>query len=89
MTMTRDELVTKLKDVLSKQLSVEIDKITEDSLIADDLGADSLDTAEIAMEIKEVFGHDLTDEEMTQVKSVKNITDILFKATSSKSEASS
>ena len=41
-----------IKDILSKQLRVDINSITEDTRIVDDLGADSLDVVEMLMTIE-------------------------------------
>ena len=66
---------TKLGSNLSKQLSISLDRITPSSNIATDLGADSLDIAEIAMMIKEEFDYDMTD---SQVLGIKTVGDLLI-----------
>ena len=45
----------KVKDILAKQLGVDKAKITENTNIATDLGADSLDLVEILMSLEEEF----------------------------------
>ena len=75
--MDRKEIYEKLRVILSTQLSIEIDKIETSSLIARDLGADSLDTAEIAMAIHEEFGYDMSDEDVKKIKTVGDILDCL------------
>ena len=44
-----------LRAIVSMKLDVPEDKISEDSNFADDLGADSLDLADLVMEIEEKF----------------------------------
>ena len=75
--MSREDITNKVYSILSKQLSIPVNEITEESLIGGDLGADSLDTAEIAMMIKDDFGRDLNDHEIATIKTVKDIIDIL------------
>lgn len=75
--MTRENVYEKIRDILAQQLSLRPDNISEDSLISRDLGADSLDTAEIAIMIKEEFGYDLSDNEMLNTKSVRDLVDVL------------
>lgn len=53
--------VEKVRAILSAQLDIDEDKITADTDIADDLGADSLDVIELMMSIEEEF--ELTIEE--------------------------
>ncbi len=66
-------ILARLKEMLAKELNLEIEKIREDSKLADDLGADSLDTAELAMQIKDEFNYDLTDEEIVNIKTVDDL----------------
>ena len=63
--------------LLSDQLGIPMDSIKESSLIADDLGADSLDTAELAMLIQEKFSFEVKDHEIKQIKTVKDLLDLL------------
>ena len=51
---------------------------TNESSLANDLGADSLDTAEIAMAINEAFGYDPNEQEMSTIKTVKDVVSILM-----------
>lgn len=73
--MDRTALYNKLADILVDQLSIKKESITETSLIAGDLGADSLDMAEISMMIKDQFDFDLTDDEAAKIKTVKDIVE--------------
>ena len=75
--MDRSELFDKLADILVDQLSIKKESISETSSIAGDLGADSLDTAEIAMVIKDKFEYDLTNEELAKIKTIKDIIDCI------------
>ena len=67
----------KLCLILSKELSVERQKISPESLIKDDLGADSLDIAELAMVIRDEFTYDLTEEEISTMKKVSDLAGVL------------
>ena len=49
-------------DIVADQLGVEKDKITRDSNFVNDLGADSLDTVELVMELEEEFDVNIPDE---------------------------
>jgi acyl carrier protein len=71
--------------ILSDQLKVPIEKVTLYSNISQDLGADSLDIAEIAMLIKDNFDHDLTDEEIGSIKTVNDLVIIVDSKNGTKS----
>ena len=45
----------KLKEILAEQLDVDADSITKDSMLIEDLGADSLDAIDIVMSVEDEF----------------------------------
>jgi acyl carrier protein len=61
-----------LKAVIVKHLKVDGDKITENTNLLEDLGADSLDLVEIIMEIENTFGIAIPDEDITKLKTMKD-----------------
>ncbi len=67
----------KIIDILSKQLQVDRSKITEDSNIMENLGADSLDVVEISMAIEQEFNISVADEEIVNFKTPKDIVTYL------------
>ena len=60
----------KVKDIIIDKLGAEEDKITEKASFMDDLGADSLDTVELIMELEEEFGLEIPDEEAEKLATV-------------------
>jgi len=70
-------MIDKVKDILSKQLRIEIDTIEDSTNIMDDLGADSLDVVEVLMAIEEHFGISVPDEDVTTLKTVRDIADYI------------
>jgi len=60
----------KVKDIILDKLGPEEDKITEAASFMDDLGADSLDTVELIMEMEEEFGIEIPDEEAEKLATV-------------------
>ncbi|MCI8388689.1 MAG: acyl carrier protein [Clostridiales bacterium] len=65
----------KISDIIAKQLRAEADEITEDTNVMDDLGADSLDVVEILMAIEDNFGVSVSDEEIPNLKTVRDIVE--------------
>ena len=63
----------KIADIVSKQLGADIDDIDENTNIMDDLGADSLDVVEMLMAVEESFGVAVPDEEIPNLKTVRDI----------------
>ena len=53
----------RLKEIVAKQLKVTPDKISMDTSFVDDLGADSLDIAELVMEFEDEFDLNIPESE--------------------------
>ena len=60
----------KVKDIILDKLGAEENKITKTASFMDDLGADSLDTVELIMEMEEEFGIEIPDEEAEKLATV-------------------
>ena len=69
----------KIADILSKQLQIDKSKITEDSGIMENLGADSLDVVEISMAIEQEFNVSVPDEDIVNFKTPRDIVNYLEK----------
>lgn len=67
----------KVRNMLVDKLGVAEDKITLDSEIIKDLGADSLDLVEMLLSLEENFGVTVSDEQTETIKTVKDIVDII------------
>ena len=52
----------RVKSIIAKHLGVDRDKVTDDANFIDDLGADSLDTIELAMSFEDEFGCEIPEE---------------------------
>lgn len=63
----------KIKAILVEQLDVDEDSVTMESSIGDDLGADSLDIADIVMSIEEEFDIEVPDDQLQNIKLVGDI----------------
>lgn len=71
-----------IKQILSLQLDVPVEKIEPSNRIVDDLGADSLCIIEITLSVEESFGMDISDEDVHGLgveATVKNLIDYVEK----------
>ena len=57
-------------NIVADQLGVEKEKITRDSNFVNDLGADSLDTVELVMELEEEFEINSPDDAADKIQTV-------------------
>ena len=67
----------KLCSLLSEQLGVNIEDITPDTNIVDDLGADSLDVVELLATLEEEYNIMITDERVRDLFTVKDVADFV------------
>ena len=73
--MSDDEILERIKKVITNQLGIEPDDIKLESTFFEDLDADSLDIVELILTFEEAFKIDISDEaaaEMTRVQDVFN-----------------
>ena len=56
--------------IVSEQLGVDKEKISSDTSFVNDLGADSLDTVELVMELEEEFDISIPDEAAEKIQKV-------------------
>ena len=57
-------------DIVAEQLGVDKDKIKSESNFVNDLGADSLDTVELVMELEEEFDISIPDDAAEKIQTV-------------------
>ncbi|MBI1796653.1 MAG: acyl carrier protein [Candidatus Eisenbacteria bacterium] len=60
----------KVKEIIAKELEVDLKQLTPEAKFIEDLGADSLDIVELVMELEEQFGLEIPDEEADKLKTV-------------------
>ena len=59
--------------MICDQLDLEPETVTEESLIIEDLGADSLDIVDLVMTIEEELGVEVPDEAIEQIRTVGDV----------------
>jgi len=75
--MTYGEIEMTVKEVLAKQLTMDVGKINLDSRLVEDLGVDSFGSVEVAFELEEKFNIKIPDAALYEAKTVKNIVDYI------------
>ena len=69
----------KVKQLLAEQLNISADKITMESDIINDLGADSLDVVEMLMGLEDTFNITVPDEMATKLQTVGAVVEFIEK----------
>ncbi len=60
----------RVKEIIAKELEVDVKDLGADKKFIEDLGADSLDIVELVMALEEEFGLDIPDEDADKLKTV-------------------
>ncbi len=69
----------KISDVIADKLGVEPSKITPEAKFVEDLGADSLDTVELIMQLEDEFNIEIPDEEAEKLTTVGSVAEYIDK----------
>nr|YP_010197004.1 acyl carrier protein [Crassiphycus corneus]UAD84808.1 acyl carrier protein [Crassiphycus corneus] len=67
----------RVKNIVVKQLGVDINKVSKESTWAD-LGADSLDTVELVMALEEEFSIEIPDEVADSIKTLNDAVELII-----------
>ncbi len=70
-------------DIVAEQLGVDKEKITTETSFVNDLGADSLDTVELVMELEEEFDINIPDDAAEKIQTVGQAIDFIEKSQNS------
>ncbi|MEJ6397010.1 acyl carrier protein [Yoonia sp. 208BN28-4] len=65
-----DHIATRTRTIIANALDATPDQLTDDTHLFNDLNADSLDAVEIAMDIEEAFGIEITDAKAETMQTV-------------------
>jgi len=68
--MTRDEVLTLIREHLAEELEVDVEKIGEQTSFKEDLDADSLDLYELVMELEDRYGISISEQQAARIHTV-------------------
>jgi acyl carrier protein len=68
--MTRDEVLTLIRDHLADELQADPAAITESTHFREDLSADSLDLYSLVQELEDTYGLRMSDEDASRIHTV-------------------
>ncbi|HET8813604.1 MAG TPA: acyl carrier protein [Solirubrobacterales bacterium] len=75
--MTRDEVLTLVREHLAEELEIDVGRIEEGTRFKEDLEADSLDLYELVMELEDRYGVTVSEEQATHIKTVRDAVDFV------------
>ena len=63
----------KVREIICDQLELDEDVVTLDAILLEDLGADSIDLADLVMTFEDEFDMEISDEALENIKTVSDI----------------
>ena len=75
--MTKDEVLSLVRDHLSEELEVDPGRIEAGTRFKEDRDADSLDLYELVMELEDRYGISVSEQEATRIKTVGDAVDFV------------
>jgi acyl carrier protein len=77
MSMSKEDILVKLKPIIAEQLGVDESEVKEDASFTEDLNADSLDLVELIMSLEEQFKLQISDEDAEKITTVGEAVDYI------------
>lgn len=68
--MTKEEVLQKVRSIITKHFDIEDEKVVESLNIKDDLGADSISIMEFVLELEDEFGTEISDEDAEKIETI-------------------
>jgi len=75
--MDRDQVMAVVREHLSTELEVDIERISAETRFKEDLDADSLDLYELVMELEDRYGIKVSEEEAAEIESVGDVVEFV------------
>ena len=66
-----------VKEIITKYIKIDADEITLESRLNEDLDADSIDVADVVMDIEEKYGFEFSDEDAENIVQIKDLVRVI------------
>ena len=76
--MTREEVLTLVREHLAEELEVDAAEIAEGTRFKEDLDADSLDLYELVMELEDTYGISVSEEQAAKIATVGDAVEFVL-----------
>jgi len=76
---TEPSIEEKVNEIIVKQMGVNKEQVKPETSFINDLGADSLDTVELVMELEDAFDINIPDEDAEKIQTVGDAINYIIK----------
>ncbi len=77
--MKKDELFKRVQEIIAESLDVDVEEVTPEASLTEDIGADSLELVDLTMDFEDEFNVKIETAELGEIDTVEEITNLLEK----------
>ena len=70
-------ILEEVKEIITRYVKIEPEKITLESKLNEDLDADSIDIADVVMDIEEKYGFEFSDEDAENIVEIRDLVRVI------------
>ena len=70
-------ILEEVKEIITKYIKIDPERITLESRLNEDLDADSIDIADVVMDIEEKYGFEFSDEDAEKIVAIKDLVKVI------------
>ena len=70
-------ILEEVKEIITKYIKIDPERITLESRLNEDLDADSIDIADVVMDIEEKYGFEFSDEDAESIVAIKDLVKVI------------
>lgn len=70
-------ILDEVKEIITKYIKIDPERITLESRLNEDLDADSIDIADVVMDIEEKYGFEFSDEDAENIVAIKDLVKVI------------
>lgn len=70
-------ILEEVKEIITKYIKIDPERITLESRLNEDLDADSIDIADVVMDIEEKYGFEFSDEDAENIVAIKDLVKVI------------
>lgn len=70
-------ILEEVKEIIIKYIKIDPERITLESRLNEDLDADSIDIADVVMDIEEKYGFEFSDEDAENIVAIKDLVKVI------------
>ncbi|MBC7919162.1 MAG: acyl carrier protein [Rhodoferax sp.] len=75
--MTQDEILKRIKDIMTEVFDIEAERVTPEARLRDDLDIDSIDAVDLIVQLKPLVGKRMQPEAFKSVRTIGDVVDAI------------